>query len=55
MLALVGWLVGIPLGYALDRFFGWLVGEIIGIDLPFVFPPWNVVIALVGTIVLALG
>ena len=53
-LALAGWLLGIPLGYALDRLFGWLVGRIFGFDLPVAFPPVNVVLALAGTILLAL-
>jgi putative ABC transport system permease protein len=53
-LALIGWLVGIPLGYALDHFLIWLFGEVIEIELDFVFPPWNLLIALTGTIVLAL-
>jgi putative ABC transport system permease protein len=53
-LALLGWVVGIPLGYALDRFLIWLFGQVIEIDLQFVFPPWNLLIALTGTIVLAL-
>jgi putative ABC transport system permease protein len=54
VLALTGWLVGIPLGYALDLLFGWLVGRIFGFDLPFAFPPANVLIALGGTVLLAL-
>ncbi|MGZ6705398.1 MAG: ABC transporter permease [Solirubrobacteraceae bacterium] len=53
-LALIGWVVGIPLGYALDRFLIWLFGQVIEIDLGFVFPPVNLLIALVGTVVLAL-
>jgi putative ABC transport system permease protein len=54
LLALVGWLAGIPLGYALTRFFGWLIGRIFGFELPFLFPLGNVALALVGTVVLAL-
>jgi ABC-type lipoprotein release transport system permease subunit len=53
-LAVAGWLVGIPLGYALTRLLVWLVWEVIAIRLPFVFPPGNVLVALVGTVVLAL-
>ena len=41
-LALAGWLLGIPLGYALTRLLVWLVWEIAGVRLPFVFPLWNV-------------
>jgi putative ABC transport system permease protein len=54
LLALAGWLLGIPLGYALDRFLVWLVWEVVGVRIEFVFPPWNVVLALVGTVVLSL-
>jgi putative ABC transport system permease protein len=53
-LALVGWLLGIPLGYALDRLLVWLTKEVVEVEIPFVFPPWNIVIALVGTLILAL-
>ncbi len=53
-IALAGWLLGIPLGYLLDRFLVWLVGEVVNIDLPVVFPPGNLLLALAGTIVLAL-
>ena len=54
VLALAGWLFGIPLGYALDRFLVWLVWEVVDVRIPFVFPPWNIVLALVGTVALAL-
>jgi ABC-type antimicrobial peptide transport system permease subunit len=53
-LALAGWLLGVPLGYALDRLFGWLIGRIFGFGLQVAFPPGNVLIALAGTVVLAL-
>jgi putative ABC transport system permease protein len=53
-LALVGWLLGIPLGYALTRLIIWLIWEIVGVRLPVVFPVGNVGIALVGTLALAL-
>ena len=53
-LALAGWLLGIPLGYALERVLVWLIWEIVDVRIPFVFPPWNVALALVGTLVLAL-
>ena len=42
VLALAGWLLGIPFGYAIDRLFGWLVGRIFGFDMPVAFPPWNI-------------
>ena len=54
VLALAGWLLGIPLGYALDRFLVWLVWEVVGVRIEVVFPPWNVALALVGTVALAL-
>ncbi|HET7736656.1 MAG TPA: FtsX-like permease family protein, partial [Nocardioidaceae bacterium] len=53
-LALTGWLVGIPLGYALTRLIVRLVWEIVDVRLPVVFPPANVLTALAGTTVLAL-
>ena len=53
-LAVAGWLFGIPLGYALDRALVWLVKDVVNIDLPVLFPAGNVVLALVGTVVLAL-
>jgi putative ABC transport system permease protein len=53
-LAIGGWLVGIPLGYALTRLLVWLVWNVVDVRLPVVFPPWNVVIALIGTLALAL-
>jgi putative ABC transport system permease protein len=54
VLAVAGWLLGIPVGYALDRALVWLVKDVINIDLPVLFPPANVVLALIGTVVLAL-
>ena len=53
-LAVAGWLIGIPLGYLLTRLLVWLVWEVVDVRLPVVFPPWNILIALVGTVVLAL-
>lgn len=52
--ALVGWLLGIPLGYGLTRLLVRLVWEVVEVRLPVVFPPWNVAIALAGTVLLAL-
>lgn len=54
MLAIDGWLLGIPLGYALMRLIVWLIWEIVGVRIPVGFPPWNILIALLGTIALAL-
>jgi putative ABC transport system permease protein len=53
-LALAGWLLGIPLGYALTRLIVWLVWEVVDVRVPLVFPPGNLLIALVGTVALAL-
>ena len=53
-LAIAGWLLGIPLGYALTRLLVWLVWEVVDVRLPVVFPPWNILTALVGTVALAL-
>ncbi|MGZ4616918.1 MAG: ABC transporter permease, partial [Actinomycetes bacterium] len=53
-LALAGWLLGIPIGYALDRFLVWLVKKVVKVEIPVVFPPWNLALALAGTIALAL-
>ena len=52
--SLAGWLLGIPVGYALARMFSWLMLEVVGIDFGFSFPPLNLLIALVGTVLLAL-
>jgi FtsX-like permease family len=53
-LAATGWLIGIPIGYLVDRFLVWLVKTVVNIDVPFTFPLWNLVLALAGTILLAL-
>jgi putative ABC transport system permease protein len=54
VVAVVGWLAGVPLGYALGRAIGWATGEAVGLDIAFVFPLAYVAIALVGTVALAL-
>jgi putative ABC transport system permease protein len=54
VLAFAGWLLGIPLGYLLDRLLVRLVWEAIGVRIDVVFPPWNLVLALLGTVALAL-
>ena len=53
-LATGGWLLGVPLGYLLDVFLVWLVREVVNVEVPLAFPFWNVVVALVGTVLLAL-
>ena len=47
-------MLGVPLGYALDRLLVWLVWEVVDVRVPVVFPPWNIALALAGTVVLAL-
>lgn len=54
-LAIAGWLLGIPLGYLLDRLLVWLLREGANLDIPVRFPASNVVLALVGTVALALA
>jgi putative ABC transport system permease protein len=54
-LVVAGWLVGVPLGYALDRFLVWLVRESINVHVDFAFPLWHVPLALAGALVLALA
>ena len=53
-LAAAGWLIGVPLGYLLDRFLVWLVKTVVKVDITFAFPAWNLALALAGTILLAL-
>ena len=53
-LAIVGWVVGIPLGYLLTRMLVRLVWELADVRLPILFPPLNVLVELAGTVVLAL-
>jgi ABC-type lipoprotein release transport system permease subunit len=54
VLALAGWALGIPLGYALNRFLVWLVWEVVSVRIDVVFSLWNVVFALLGTVLIAL-
>ena len=53
-IACVGWLLGIPVGYLLERFLVWLVKRELNVEVAFVFSLGNVALALVGTVVLAL-
>ncbi len=52
--SLAGWLLGIPVGYAFARLLNWLLLEVVKIEFTFTFPPLNILIALVGTVALAL-
>jgi len=53
-LALLGWAMGVPLGYVLNRALVWMVQEVVNVEFAVRFPAQNLVIALVGTVVLAL-
>ncbi len=53
-LAVLGWALGIPIGYLLDRLLVWLVREVVNVEVPVMFPPGNLLLALGGTVVLAL-
>jgi len=54
VLALAGWLAGVPLGYAFERFLVWMIREELNVVVSVAFPASHVVLALAGTIVLAL-
>ena len=54
VLAIAGWLLGVPLGYLLARALVWAASEAVGLDIAFVFPLEYVAIALAGTVILAL-
>ena len=54
VVAVAGWLLGIPLGYLLARGIVSLAGNAVGLDIAFVFPLSYVLIALIGTVILAL-
>jgi putative ABC transport system permease protein len=53
-IALVGGLLGLPVGYVLERFLIWLVKREVNVEIAFTFPLRNVLVALVGTVLLAL-
>ena len=54
VVALAGWLIGIPLGLALAHGLTTLTENVINVHLIFAFPFLNIPIALIGTLVLAL-
>ena len=54
VIACVGALIGLPLGYALEHFLIWLVKRELNVEIAFTFPLWNVVLAILGTVLLAL-
>ena len=41
------------MGYLLDVFLVWMVKEVVNVTVPVTFPAGNIVLALVGTVVLA--
>jgi putative ABC transport system permease protein len=54
VLAICGWLIAIPVGALLDVFLIWTTRKLLHVEVPFTFPAWNVAVALVGTVLLAL-
>jgi putative ABC transport system permease protein len=54
VVALIGWLLGLPAGYLMARGIIALTSSVATIDLRFAFPPVNVAVTLVGTVILAL-
>jgi putative ABC transport system permease protein len=52
--AVLGWLLGIALGWAMGHGLVSLTASLVNVDLSFVFPAANVAITLVGTVVLTL-
>ena len=52
--ALIGWLIGIPLGFGMAHGLITLTSSVVKTDMPFVFPASNIAITLIGTILLAL-
>jgi putative ABC transport system permease protein len=54
VVALLGWLLGIPTGYALGRAMIALTEAVVHVRVAFVFPTSHLAIALIGTVLLAL-
>ncbi len=54
VVALIGWLLGLPAGYLMARGIIALTSSVATIDLRFAFPPVNVAVTLAGTVILAL-
>ncbi len=52
-LAVLGWLIGIPVGYGLAQLIVWLFGRALHTSFPLLFPPWLPLVALAGVIVVA--
>lgn len=54
IVALLGWVIGVPLGFGMAHGLISLTASVVKTDMPFVFPAANIAITLVGTILLAL-
>jgi putative ABC transport system permease protein len=54
VVALLGWLIGVALGWAIGHGLVSLTASLMNVDLGFVFPAANIAITLVGTVVLTL-
>ena len=54
VIALLGWLIGIPLGFGLAHALTTATENIINVHILFAFPALNIPIALIGTLILAL-
>jgi putative ABC transport system permease protein len=52
-LATAGWLLGIPIGYLLARVIVYFFGRAMHTSLPLLFPPWLLLVTLVGVILVA--
>ncbi|NNC93697.1 MAG: FtsX-like permease family protein [Acidimicrobiia bacterium] len=53
VVALVGWVLGIPIGYALGRLIMWVLENEFHAAFTFVFPLWTILAALVATIIVS--
>jgi len=54
VIAFVGWLLGIPIGYLLGRFIIWVLENEFHAAFNFVFPLWTILVALVVTLLASL-
>ena len=54
VIALVGWLIGIPVGYLLGRLIIWVVENQFNTGFTFTYPLWPILVALVVTVVVTL-
>jgi putative ABC transport system permease protein len=53
-LATLGWLIGVPVGVLLNLLLVWMTNQLLHVEVPFTYPVWNILLALAGTILLAL-